>query len=86
MYFQNTSGTGFCPLCLQDGVGVNHGSTEDVIIAEIMSSCQCMLIQKHCLRNYLDSALGAQRQNKVKSPLTLSLPPGRGKRQIDRPL
>lgn len=88
MYFQNPSGTGFCPLCLQDEVDVNHGSTEDVIIAEIIPSCQCVLIQKHCPRNDLDSALGAQRQNKVKSPLMLSLPPGRGERidQIDRPL
>lgn len=86
MYFQNTSGTGFCLLCLQDGVDVNHGSTEGVITAEIMPSCQCMLIQKHCPRNYLDSALGAQRRNKVKFPLMLSLLPGRGERQIDRPL
>lgn len=65
---------------------VGHGSTEDVIIAKTVPSCQCMLIQQHCLRNDLGQALGAQRKNQVKSPLALSLQRSRGERQVDRPL
>lgn len=37
-YFQNTSDEKFCVVCLQDGIEIGHGLTEDVGIAKTDAS------------------------------------------------
>lgn len=73
MYFQNTSDTKSCALCLQDGTDVGHGSTEDVITAEILPRCQCMLVQQALPKELFGPSSGSTEEESGKISVDIEL-------------